>query len=104
MFIERAECKYTFRWRTKYACKICDPFDDMVKIKGKCEDGKRTISIVPGPDCIVLNGTVSHEYEEDCSVNKELLGTWPVIIGIGALVVLLLLATIFSFCFCKFRR
>lgn len=56
MFISRDQCKYTFRWRTKYACKICEP-EDMVQIRGACEDGERTISEVPGPNCIFLNHT-----------------------------------------------
>ena len=102
MFVHRDQCKYTFRWKTQFACKICQT-DDMVKIEGSCYDGERTISVVEGPDCIVLNGTAYSEYTESCSVTSELMKSWPVIIGLVSLVILLLLALIFFYCFCRIK-
>jgi hypothetical protein len=103
MFIHREKCKYVFRWRTAFACKICAE-EDMVKIEGNCLDGERTISLVEGPQCIVLNGTSYTEHTEECSVTSELMKSWPIIIGLIALVFLLILAVIFFYCFCRIKN
>jgi hypothetical protein len=51
----------------------------------------------------VINGTTFSETTEDCSVTRELISTWPVIIGIICLVLLFILAVIFFICFCRIK-
>ena len=74
----------------------------MKRVKGSCVEGVRKVSLVPSPTC-VINGTLTANFEESCSVTREMIKTWPVICGIMAIVLLLVATVTFLFCFCRVK-
>jgi hypothetical protein len=94
-------CYFVFRWKTKYACKLCDS-SDYTEIRGKCEDGERTVQLVESTECVSLDNDL--RWEESCSVTKEFMKSWPFIVGC-VLTFILATVAIVALCLCrKFKQ
>jgi len=74
----------------------------MKRVKGSCIKGFRKVSLVAGDECII-NGTLTENFEESCSVTRELIKTWIVICGIMGIVLLFMASLTFLFCFCRVK-
>lgn len=90
-------CFFVFRWKTRYACKLCE-MADYTEIRGKCDGGERLVQLVESSDCISLDTDL--HWEESCSVAKEFMETWPFIIGCVMTGVLVVVAII-ALCACR---
>ena len=44
--VRTSSCTKTFQWKTKYACRLCDPSEDFANVFSECVDGQRTVSWV----------------------------------------------------------
>jgi hypothetical protein len=96
-------CVFRFVWRTQFACDVCTN-EEMSRIEGSCSDGSRKISLAASDHCINIDGNRVQHFVEECSMIKELVKTWPVVIGLIIFVCLLILTLGFLFCFCRMKH
>lgn len=97
------DCDLKFLWRTKYACRMCNPFN-MIEIKGICDDGEREVHLSETADCRMVDSNTTYSWTEECNATAEVIETWPMILGLSILLVMLALSLVLFGCFCKVRN
>ena len=98
----QALCNIVFEWRSRYACKLCTE-ETLQEVKGLCRGGYRTVSLTEGEHCI-QKLTEFTSWQEECSVTKEVMKTWPVVLGVGVLGLMFLGVGILVLCVWRIRK
>ena len=99
----QVDCSFKFQWRTKYACRVCDPFN-MIEIKGICYGGEREVHLSETSMCRVVDTNATYTWSEECNGTVEVIETWPMIVGLSILVVMMIVSLVLFGFFCKVRN
>lgn len=98
-FSKSDHCSYEFLWKSKYGCPVCT-YDQMTTIKSSCENGKRILKKIEGPECIIpFNENL--EWHEPCSAS--LYKTWPMIIAMCLTGILIIASIVSSIIYRKYH-
>lgn len=97
------KCSTEFIWKSRWGCRVCRE-EELVVVKTICMNGKRSIEKMEGKDCILPSDFQIESSHEDCSVSGEILYTVPVIIGLAALILVLMITVLISYFCCKFKN
>jgi hypothetical protein len=65
IFVNRTGCKFYFVWPTIHGCSICNEGQVVYK-KGSCEDGHRTVHILPNSSCVFEDFSYIKVKKEKC--------------------------------------
>jgi hypothetical protein len=96
------ECNFNFVWKSKYGCGICI-YNDLPTITGECENGLRQYYKIENEDCIIpFSNEIS--WKETCTEIEDFINTWPMILGLSLLGVLVILALVSFVVYYKYRR
>lgn len=102
VYVSESKCTYNFKWASKYGCRQCLK-SEMKSVKSDCSNGVRTYKLVELENCIASN-LDTQEYTESCSELDEVINSWPMLIGIILLAILLTLSFISMLIYCKYKR
>ena len=84
-------CTFYFNWPTVHACELCTG-EMKVSHSETCKDGKRTVHVFEGDNCIFLNRMGHTETVETCS--HKAYTSWPFILSIVLCVILFLIVIV----------
>ena len=95
------ECHAQFKWRSAYACKVCED-QDLLRMTSVCQDGYRTETYREPHNCLAQSAH-PRQVRISCSVAED-LSTWPAVTGMVLFAFLLPLTFILLLCYIRFKR
>ena len=102
VFIKYENCNFVFNWSSVHACPVCQDSEKLNHTED-CSEGKRKRYVFPGKNCVNQGYAQFEVTEEDCQ-EESVLKTWPVIVSLIVLGVLLFTLSLMSIFTWKTRK